>query len=223
MVSLFFTSAEDGSFLLTTAGKTLFVIILFALLICVALISTKKEEHRFNTKQLIYAAACIALAFVASNIKIYRMPQGGSITLFSMLFICLAGYFYGPVIGIISGVAYGLLQMMVDPYIVSLPQLLIDYVMAFGALGIAGFFHKSRSRFALPAGYICGVLGRFIFAVLSGVVFFGQYAPEGQNVWIYSAGYNGIYLAAEGALTFIVLVIPAVSSAIARIRTQANS
>jgi thiamine transporter len=146
--------------------------------------------------------------------------MGGSITLFSMLFIVLIGYWYGLGSGIMAAVAYGLLQMIVDPYIVSIPQMLCDYIFAFGALGLSGVFHNAKH--GLIKGYLLGIFGRFVFSFLSGLIFFGQYAPDGMNPAVYSAAYNGSYIAAEGAVTIILLMIPAVSNALSKIKKLAT-
>ena len=91
----------------------------------------------------------IALATViATVIKLPSLPNGGSVTLFSMLIICLVGYWYGPVTGIIAAVAYGVLQFITGPYVVHPLQVLLDYPLAFGALGLSGFFYK-RSGYRL--------------------------------------------------------------------------
>ena len=78
-----------------------------------------------NTRKLVFSAMGIALAMVTSYIKVWEMPMGGSVTLLSMLFICLIGYWFGPRYGLITGIAYGILQFVVDPYMVSLPQVLL--------------------------------------------------------------------------------------------------
>lgn len=160
----------------------------------------------------------IALAMVTSYIKVWEMPMGGSVTLLSMLFICLIGYWFGPRYGLITGIAYGILQFVVDPYMVSLPQVLFDYPLAFGALGLSGFF--SDKKYGLQTGYVAGVLGRFVFSTLSGVIFFASYAPEGMNPWVYSSLYQGTYLGAEGIVTLIILSIPPVSKALASVKAQ---
>ena len=82
---------------------------------------------KISTKQLVYAAMAIALATVCSFIKLSHLPFGGSVTLFSMLFVTLAGYWFGPAVGIVSAVAYGILQFVLDPYFYSIPQMIIDY------------------------------------------------------------------------------------------------
>lgn len=171
-----------------------------------------------TTKKLVYSAMGIALAMITSYIKLWEMPMGGSVTLLSMLFICLIGYWFGPKYGIITGIAYGLLQFIIDPYMLSLPQVLFDYPLAFGALGLSGLF--SDKKYGLQIGYIVGVLGRFVFSTLSGVIFFASYAPEGMNPWVYSAAYQGSYLGAEGIVTLIIISIPPVTKALKLIRSQ---
>ena len=119
-----------------------------------------------NARQLVFSAMAITLATVTSMIKLFDMPMGGSMTLLSMLFIVLVGYWYGLGGGLTAAFAYGILQLIIDPYILSLPQMLVDYLFAFGALGLSGLF--SNSKHGLIKGYIAGVLGRYFFAFLSG-------------------------------------------------------
>ena len=171
-----------------------------------------------KTRKLVFSAVAVALAMITSMIKIIDMPMGGSVTLFSMLFICLIGYWFGAGAGIITGCAYGLLQFIIDPYMLSIPQVLIDYPLAFGALGLAGLFHKQK--FGLQIGYIVGVIGRFVFAILSGVIFFADYAPEGMNPWIYSIVYQGSYLGAEAILTLLIISLPPVTKALKTVKTH---
>ena len=152
--------------------------------------------------------------------------MGGSVTLLSMLFIVLIGYWYGVGPGLTAAVAYGILQLVTNPYIVSLPQMLVDYIFAFGALGLAGVF--ANKKYGLVKGYIMAVIGRFFFAVLSGVVFFAAYAPvtignKTIDALIYSVTYNGSYLAAEGIITIIVISIPPVKKALDYVKQMANS
>ena len=161
----------------------------------------------------------IALAMVTSYIKVWEMPMGGSVTLLSMLFICLIGYWFGAGYGILTGMGYGILQLVIDPYILSLPQVLFDYPLAFGALGLAGLFRNRK--YGLQIGYIAGVLGRFVFSTLSGVFFFAAYAPEGMNPWVYSSLYQGSYLGAEGIVTLVIISLPPVMKALNTVKEQA--
>lgn len=174
-----------------------------------------------NVKSLVYSACCIALAVATGSLTLFSLPNGGSITPASMLFACLPGFFFGPVYGIASGVACGLLNFILKPYFYTPLQVLIDYPLAFGALGLSGFFAKQKN--GLYLGYLVSCLGRFFFAFLSGVVFFADYAPEGMNPAVYSAGYNLSYIAAEAALTLVILAVPAIRNAIYRIKTTARS
>lgn len=173
-----------------------------------------------STKKLVFSALGIALALVTSYIKLWEMPMGGSITLLSMLFICLIGYWFGAGYGIIAGVAYGLLQFVIDPYMVSIPQVLLDYPLAFGALGLSGLFHNKK--YGLQIGYVVGVIGRFVFSTLSGVIFFADYAPEGMNPWVYSIAYQGSYLGVEMILTLVIISIPPVAKALSVVKQQAK-
>ncbi|MEB3067412.1 energy-coupled thiamine transporter ThiT, partial [Parvimonas micra] len=85
-------------------------------------------------------------------------------------------------------------------------QAIIDYILAFGSLGLSGLFATKKDKL-IPA-YLISITGRFIFATLSGYVFFGAYAPEGWDPLFYSIWYNISYIGTEGALTVALLLIP---------------
>lgn len=171
-----------------------------------------------TTKKLVYSALGIALALVTSYIKLWKMPMGGSVTLLSMLFVCLIGYWFGLKYGLITGVAFGLLQFIIDPYMLSIPQVILDYPFAFGALGLSGVF--CNKKFGLQIGYVIGVVGRFVCSTLSGVIFFADYAPEGMNPWVYSITYQGSYIGAELVLTLIIISIPPVANALSLVKSK---
>lgn len=187
-----------------------------------SIFTTKKQGTALiKTKQLAFCAAAIALAMVTSCIKLFHLPMGGSVTLCSMLFICLIGYWFGLRVGLTASFAYGILQLVLDPHIYSIPQMLTDYFFAFGALGLSGFFHNKKH--GLFIGYLLGVTGRFFFAFLSGMIFFGEYAADyNLSIPIYSFFYNGSYIGAEAAITLIVLAIPAVQKGLAHIQMLAT-
>lgn len=173
-----------------------------------------------HTKKLVFSGVALALATVASLIKPFELPMGGSVTLFSMLFIVLIGYWYGPYIGITTGIAYGLLQFIMEPYFYSVPQFFTDYPLAFGALGLSGFFYKKKN--GLIKGYIVGVLGRYFFSFLSGLLFFASYAEgSGMIAPVYSLVYNGSYLLTEAAITLVIIALPPVDNALHRIKALA--
>jgi len=118
----------------------------------------------------------MALAFIASYLKIFNMPFGGSVTLFSMLFICLIGYWYGPGAGLLTGLAYGILQFLQEPIVLSPFQVGCDYILAFAGLGLSGLFHKAKN--GLVKGYILGVFVRGLFHVIGGYLYWMDYMPE---------------------------------------------
>ena len=96
-----------------------------------------------------------------------------------------------------------------------------DYIFAFGALGLSGLFSKSKN--GLVKGYIVGVLGRYFFAFLSGMIFFGAYAADyGMSAPVYSLVYNGIYLSVEAVLTLIILYLPPVKKVMGQLKTMAT-
>lgn len=213
------TDEWGTSYQLTTAGYTVLVIAMIAaLLIGCAIFGSKRK---FSAKQLTFSAMAIALAMVTSMLKLWDMPMGGSVTLFSMLFIALIGNWYGLGVGLTTGLAYGILQLVIDPYIISFPQMLLDYIFAFGALGLSGVFSKSRN--GLIKGYILAVLGRFAFSTLSGYIFFPTFMPEFfDSAIIYSICYNGAYIGAEAILTLVLIMLPPVSKALNHVKKLAD-
>lgn len=216
-------SWDEPVFKLTTAG-IITVTLLIVLLIAGAILFFQKKKHsaRLATKQLVFSGVAMALAVVTSEIKFARLPFGGSVTLFSMLFIVLIGYWYGAAAGLMTGFAYGLLQFILDPVFYTPLQLLIDYPLAFGALGLSGFF--CNRRHGLIIGYLVGVFVRYLCAFLSGALFFGAYASDQSpiGITVYSLSYNATYIVPEVILTLILLCIPAVSDAMRRVRTMAR-
>ena len=176
-------------------------------------------SKKMSTKQLIYCAMAIALAFLTSNIKLFEMPMGGSVTLCSMLFIVLIGYWFGIGYGLITGLALGLLNYVIEPYFLSVPQVILDYFLAFAALGVSGLFRKGK--YALQIGYVVAIFARFICSALSGILFFAEYAEgSGMSPLIYTICYNGSYIGVEGIITLIVISIPAVTNALNKVKRE---
>lgn len=201
------------SMLESTMAKSIIALLILASLLIIFLITDK--QSRSKPKALTFSAIAIALAFVLNQITLFQMPQGGAITPMSMLFIVLVGYFFGVRQGVLAGIAFGLLDLMIHPYVISPIQMLVDYPLAFGALGLGGLLQQKKT--IIPA-YLVGVLGRFIFSFLSGVIFFGMYAPEGFNGITWSLVYNGSYLLGEAILTVIIVLIPAVSKRMLQVK-----
>ena len=220
-MSFFIGTSAEGDKFLTTAGYTALILLVIALILVGNAIFGKKKK--FSALQLAYSAMGIALATVLSLISIFHLPQGGSVTPCSMLFVVLIGYWFGPGVGFTTAIAYGALQLMIDPYILSIPQLLLDYIFAFGALGLSGFFYKKQGKYSLIIAYIVAITGRFLFSFLSGVIFFGDFASASSfmgSVW-YSISYNGSYIYLEGIITVVLLLIPAVRAGLNAVRNMA--
>lgn len=228
MFQWFFTqttnSWDEVVYVPTAAGYVLLVVLLAAV-IALFTVFLKKEQKKLTAKQLTFCGMAVAIAMVLSFIKAFDMPMGGSITMFSMFFICIIGYWYGAGVGIMAGAAYGMLQFIIEPIFYSIPQMLVDYPLAFGALGLSGLLKSFKGKGicnALTLGYVLGVFGRYCFAVLSGILFFAAYAGD-TNPILYSLGYNLTYILPEAIITLIVLMLPPVYKALIRIRTQAIS
>lgn len=156
-----------------------------------------------DTRVLTEAALAIALAFVLGLIKVFQMPFGGSISL-EMIPLILLALRQGPAVGITAGVVYGFLNLAVGPFIVHPVQVIFDYPLAFGVLGLAGLFPPTVRGAIL--GSVVAVLARFACHFVSGVVFFVSTFPEGWNPLLYSAVYNAAYLIPSLAVVLIVVV-----------------
>jgi len=170
---------------------------------------------RTSTQMLAEAGVMIAAAQILSYVKIFEAPYGGSVTAGSMIPIIVFSLRWGVKYGLLAGTAYGILQFLLGGAIYSyhVISILFDYVVAFGMLGLAGLF---RSNFkGVLTGTCLGVAGRFICHVISGVVVWASYAPEGMDPLFYSIVYNGSYLLPELIITLIIVGIlykPLISS-----------
>lgn len=157
-----------------------------------------------STRMLVEAGVLIALAQILSYIKVYQAPFGGSVTAGSMVPILIFAIRWGVKPGLLAGAAYGLLQFFLGPkWSWHILSILLDYILAFGLLGLAGVFRSSLA--GILRGVLLGILGRFISSFLSGVVLFGQYAPEGMNPWAYSFIYQVQYLLPELVISWLVI------------------
>lgn len=195
--------------------KIVTIVIVLMLLVAGVLGLMKKREIKFTTKMLVYGSLCISLSFVLSYLKIFSWPQGGSITPGSMLPIMIFASMFGVLPGIVVGIAYGMLQLIQDPYVIHWAQLFLDYPLAFGAIGMAGLFKDNLALSALVGG-----ASRFFFSFLSGFIFFGSYAPEGMNPIIYSLAVNGLIIGTETLICSALALVPQIKSATKRIAKE---
>ncbi len=161
-----------------------------------------ESKVTFSTKIIAEIVVFVSLATVLSYIKIFSLPQGGSVTAASMAPIIWLALRRGPKVGLFAAAVYGLVQLVIGPYIFHPAQVLLDYPIAFGMLGLAGFFQKRPFL-----GVNVGIIGRFLAHFFSGIIFFADYAPEGMHPAIYSAVYNGGYLLVELAISIYVVYL----------------
>jgi thiamine transporter len=157
-----------------------------------------------DPRVLTEAALAVALAFVLGLIKVWKMPFGGSISL-EMVPLILLALRQGPWVGIVAGAAYGLLDLAIEPFALHPVQVIFDYPLAFGVLGLAGLFQPTFRGAIL--GTVVAVLARFLCHFVSGVVFFASYAPEGWNASLYSAAYNAAYLVPSLIIALIAVTV----------------
>ena len=193
------------------------VILLFLYIISLsAPEKNKSEKGRLYT--LTVSALLISAAFVIGRFPVLKMPQGGSVTLCSMLFLYLTGYFFGARAGIFAGAVYGMLDLLISPSVYYPMQVILDYPLAYAFVGAGALFRNNKH--GLYLGYAAGVAGRFLSSFLSGFIFFGEYAPEGYSAAGWSLWYNFTYLGTEAALTLVVMFIPVVHRMLSRTKKE---
>lgn len=183
------------------------IILAVLVLLFVGLTAISRQKTKWTSSLLAYAALSIALAFVLSYIRLFRMPQGGTVTPASMLPMILFSYAFGIGPGLVASLAYGLLQAIQDPYIVGFWQFLLDYPIAFGVIGLTGLFAKRNINWMLYVGIGVVSILRMACHTLSGVLFFAEYAGD-VNPWIYSTGYNSFVLV-DAAICMVVALVAA--------------
>ncbi len=159
------------------------------------------SKRKFSTKILAEIVVFVSLATVLSYIKL-GLPQGGSVTAASMVPIFWLALRRGPKVGLFAATLYGVVQLVVDPMIYYPAQVLLDYPIAFGVLGVAGFFQKR-----IYIGVTLGIIGRFVAHFFSGIIFFASYVPKGIHPAIYSAAYNGGYMLVELVISVYVIYL----------------
>lgn len=165
---------------------------------------------KFDTKKLTVSAIMIALSTVLSLITIWKMPLGGSITLLSMLPVCMISLIYGCKQGVETAFVYALGQLAIDISAALswgltaaslIGTIFLDYLIPFTFLGLAGMF-RNRGKIGMIAGVITVITFRFICHFISGGIIFDIWC-ETDNVWLYSLSYNGTFMLPELLITAI--------------------
>lgn len=187
--------------------------LLVAAAIAVAFVTERKDKSGFDSRALAFAGVSVAMSFALSYVKIWEMPQKGSVTLASMLPIMLFAYVYGAKKGLLVGVVYGMLQAVQDPYVIHPAQFLLDYPIAFGLVGMTGILRNVRFCEKLPqvkfaVSAVIGATLRFIAHVLSGVFAFGAYAAEANMPALpYSLAYNSFVFIDLAIVIFVGVIL----------------
>lgn len=163
------------------------------------------------------SAIMVALATVLSMVKIIELPQGGSVTAASMVPILFIAFRYGPKWGTFTAFVYSLINMImgfypppVATFLNFVLLVLLDYVVAFSCLGLASLFARvipGNRIVSVGFGSAVAVFIRLVCHVLSGVLIWASYAPEGMSVWIYSITYNGSYMLCEVIVSTVVMCL----------------
>ncbi len=164
-----------------------------------------QPEHKHKSKKhshtiiMIEGALCIALAFVFSKINLFQMPQGGSID-FELVPLILFAYRRGFKWGVLTGALMGFIKILLGAYFFNVAQVILDYPLAYAFVGFCA---------AHPAiiGLILAAVGQTGCSILSGVLFFAEYAPEGQSPLVYSFLYNAPVLGTKYLVSWIVAMI----------------
>ena len=192
------------------ALTTILTILLTIALVVVPFIvdKDKTKDTTLQTRSIAYAGLLLALAFGLSYIRLFKGPYGGSITVAALLPIALYSYMFGCKKGTIVGVTFGVLQFIQDPYFYHILQFFLDYILAFGFVGLCGGIFKmiiKNPSLSLIAGLGLGITMRFISHFISGAVFFGAWMPETfTSIWTYSFVYNISYVLPDGVISMVI-------------------
>ena len=198
-LGVYYKSVEEYYEGVSQIGLYLGAVAVILVIAAFALFLGKKQRAKSDTKALAYGAISMALAFALSYVKLFRLPEGGSVTAASMLPIMIYSYMYGSRKGVALGFVYGLLQAVQDPWIIHPAQFLLDYPVAYCAVGLAGMIKDAELFTKIPVlqfvlgGLIAGVI-RYACHVLSGALAFASYAPDGISPIAWGFLYNTVTL-----------------------------
>lgn len=164
-----------------------FTAVIVIIIAVVTLLFGKKKPS--STKSIVYASVCIAMSFALSYIRFLELPQGGSITFASLLPLMVYSYMFGIRKGVIAGIIYGFLQFIQAPWFYHPIQFLLDYPIAFGAIGLTAILKeksllKGKAPLTFALGALIAVTIRYLSHVISGIFVFGSGDPNyGAVAW----------------------------------------
>ena len=202
-----FQTAFKGLYKIPVWGWVLLVLLLVGGIIAYRAIKGEKKIV-WTTRMLAVGAMCLALAAVLDAIHLFRMPNGGSVTVVSLLPLILFAYVYGTVPGLILGFVHGILQFMFGGYFLNVIQLLLDYPLAFAVMGLAGLFNTMQNeRAGLAIGTVVGCAARWFVAALAGLVFWSDLTEGIWPAMVYTITYNASYMIPECIITVVVALL----------------
>ncbi|MBU3105737.1 energy-coupled thiamine transporter ThiT [Clostridium gasigenes] len=194
-----FISALKESYTTLLGNPLSILTVVGGILLLLAIIKFKKIK--LDAKLMARIGIALALATILNMIKIYSLPNGGgSISLGSMIPLLLIAFMYGPEIGLLTGFLFGIISLIINPYIIHPIQVLFDYPLPFMAIGFAGYFKNN-----MPLGTTIGMTLRFVCHFISGYAFFGEFAPEGWSPAVYSLAVNGVAVGGELIICLIIM------------------
>ena len=170
-----------------------------------------KSKSHLKLRALCEGAVMVALAQVLSYVKLFELPQGGSVGIGMLpIFIYCARWGFGP--GMLASIVYSFLQLMFDGgFAIGWQSVLGDYIIAYSVLGVAGLFHKNK--YGLLIGTAVGCAARFLVHYVVGATVWGEYMPDtffGMTMtspWFYSLLYNGSYMLPDILICLVIFAL----------------
>lgn len=160
---------------------------------------------KWSTKIVVEGGLCIALTYLLGWIAFWKMPQGGSIHAAHMVPLLFFALRRGAPIGIVAGMVFGALDFLLgEKYSLHPLSILLDYIIAYGAIGITGYAAGGTRWNAMAAALVAMVV-RLAAMIVSGAVVFASYAPEGMNPWLYATMYNATTAVPDMVINLIVM------------------
>lgn len=147
----------------------------------------------------------LAVAMALSYVRLIRLPSGGSVSL-GPLPLLLIGARHGTITGILSGLLFGLLSLARQPFIVHPLQFILDYPLAYAALGLAGSIRWTTGLKAAMAITIASII-RLHFHVIAGALFFVTDRETVSSALMVAYAYNLSYLVPEAIICTIIAAI----------------
>ena len=176
-------------------GMIVSAVVFMVIMVAAWFVGDKRKMS--DTRSIVYGAISIALSFALSYAKLFKLPQGGSVTFASLLPLMIYCCMFGTRRGLIVCTIYGVLQALQDPFIIHPMQFLLDYPLAFGLIGVSGIFmekgvFKNKKVVAFLLGGVLAVVLRYACHVCSGVFAFADYADldKYDTAIAYSMAYN---------------------------------